>query len=141
MSDAEPSAIVFDYGDIEIDARRAKTVANLCRSDLMKVAVQVVRRGGENNLHSHPHRDEIFFVLSGRVRVYSTDDELIADIGRHEGVLIPRGFPYWFESVGDDVLELLQVAAADAPSKLTGPFGGRSNHTPRVKGRAEDRLV
>lgn len=141
MSDSEVPVTVFGYSSDDIDPTRAKKVTNLCRTDIIKAAVQTVRSGGENNLHSHPNRDEIFFVLGGRLRLYSTDDEVIADIGRHEGVLIPRGFPYWFESVGDDVLELLQVAAADTPSKLTGPFGGRSNHEPRVKGRAEDRLV
>jgi hypothetical protein len=28
-------------------------------------------------------------------------------------VLIPRGFPYWFEGIGDTELELLQIEASD----------------------------
>ena len=141
MSEAQSEVTAFKYTNAEADPSRAKKVTNLCRSDILKAAVQEVRHGGENNLHSHPHRDQIFFVLSGRLRLYTTDDEVVAEIGRHEGVLVPRGFSYWFESVGDEVLELLQVAAADAPAELTGPFGGRKNHARRVGGRAEDRLI
>ena len=132
---------MFSYSGADTDTTRVKQVTNLCRTDIIKAAVQTVRGGGENNLHSHPRRDQIFFVLGGRLRFYTTDDEVVAEVGRHEGILVPRGYPYWFESVGDEVLELLQVAAADAPTKLTGPFGGRSNHAARVNGRAEDRLV
>ena len=120
---------------------RAKAVVNLCRTDLLKAAVQVVRRGGENNLHSHPHRDEIFYVLRGHVRFYTEGDEVLADLGPDDGVLIPRGFPYWFEVTGDQPLELLQVAAADSATEAEGTFGGRVNHAPRVDGRAEERVA
>jgi mannose-6-phosphate isomerase-like protein (cupin superfamily) len=135
------SVTVFGYSEADPDPHRAKTVVTLCRSEYLKASVQFVREGGENNLHSHPHRDEIFFVLGGRCRVYSTGDEMIADIGLHEGVLIPRGFPYWFESSGAEPLEILLVAAADAPNAPTGSFGGRANHAARVGGRAEEREI
>jgi mannose-6-phosphate isomerase-like protein (cupin superfamily) len=57
--------------------------------------------------------DGYWFVLGGRARFYTTGDELLAELGRHEGILIPRGFPYWFESAGQQDLELLQVEAFD----------------------------
>ena len=48
-------------------------------------------------------------------------DKLIAEIAEHEGVFVPRNVPYWFESVGDELLELLQVEAIDktVKNKLT----------------------
>src|SRR4051794_30754656 len=67
---AEQQTTVFSYRREDMTAPRAKQVAKLCRTDLIKAEVQLVRRGGENNLHSHPHRDEVFYVLSGRVRFY-----------------------------------------------------------------------
>lgn len=38
---------------------------------------------------------------------------------KHEGVFVPRNVPYWFESVGDELLELLQVEAIDKTVKNT----------------------
>jgi hypothetical protein len=38
-------------------------------------------------------------------------------MGPHEGIHIPRGFYYWFESAGEEQLELLQVEAIDLSQK------------------------
>jgi mannose-6-phosphate isomerase-like protein (cupin superfamily) len=135
------TAAVFHYRKDALTASRPKQVAKMCRTDLIKAEVQLVREGGENNLHSHPHRDEVFFVLAGRVRFYGSDNSLIADLKQHDGIVIPRGFQYWFESAGDTDLELFQVAAADAPIAPDAHFGGRTDHAPRVGGRAEERAV
>ena len=57
-------------------------------------------------------------------------------------MLIPRDFRYRYEAVGDEMLELLQVAAADPREQAPGePLGGRVDHAPRVDGRAEDRVT
>ena len=90
-----------------------KKIVKLCRTDRMIGAVQVLTHGGETNLHSHAHADGMWFVLSGRVRFYGPENVVIGEYGRHEGVLIPRECPYWFEAVGDEVAELLQVEAFD----------------------------
>ena len=42
---------------------------------------------------------------------------MIAELGPREGIHIPRGFYYWFESASDEVLELLQVEAVDLTAK------------------------
>jgi mannose-6-phosphate isomerase-like protein (cupin superfamily) len=52
-------------------------------------------------------------VLKGRARFYGEGDELIAELGPHDGILLPRHFKYWFESASEETLELLQVEAAD----------------------------
>ena len=102
-------AVVFRYQTP--DLRRRKGVIPLASSDILFSAVQVIREGGENNLHAHTAMDGFWFVLSGSARFYGEGDELIAELGRHEGVFIPREVSYWFESVGDELLELLQVEA------------------------------
>ncbi len=77
----------------------------------MRARVQVIRDGGANNLHWHAGVDTVWMVLKGRVRFYGPDNEVIADLGVHEGMITPRGNQYWFESAGADELELLQIAA------------------------------
>jgi mannose-6-phosphate isomerase-like protein (cupin superfamily) len=92
---------------------RGKDIVFLCNTDRMVAAVQVLREGGENNLHRHDHLDGFWYVLKGRVRFYTTGDELVGEFGPGEGVLVPRGYPYWFETAGDETLELLQVETSD----------------------------
>ena len=51
---------------------------------------------------------------SGKIAFYGPEaDTLIGEYGKYEGVLIPRGCPYWFESVGDEPAELIQFEAFD----------------------------
>ena len=95
------------------DEIAAKLLVPLAHSDIMFCAVQVLREGGENNLHSHAAMDGLWFVLSGKVRFYGKDHEVIGEFGKHEGVFIPRDVPYWFESVGDEPLEILQAESID----------------------------
>jgi mannose-6-phosphate isomerase-like protein (cupin superfamily) len=108
-------AAVFKY--VKPDTDRAKTVVKLCRTDILYANVQVIASGGENNMHSHPAQDGFWLVLRGRVRFYGENDSVIAELGPYEGVMIPRGLPYWFESSSDEVLELLQVESIDKAVK------------------------
>ena len=99
----------------------------LCQSDILKAAVQIIRDGGGNNLHSHAAADTCWFVLKGRARFYGENDEILGEFGQYEGIMTPRGTQYWFESAikGED-LELLQSAA-----KLKGEKDTRTNHVER----------
>lgn len=65
----------------------------------------------------HTAMDGFWFVLSGRARFYSEGDALVADLGPHEGILVPAGAKYWFESGDCEQLELLQVEAIDHRTK------------------------
>lgn len=109
----EPQARVFKYTRPEM--RTKKTFVKLARTDRMMAYVQVLSSGGENNLHSHGHLDGFWMVLGGRARFYGEGDKLLADLGPHEGILVPRSFKYWFESASAEPLELLQIEAADIP--------------------------
>jgi mannose-6-phosphate isomerase-like protein (cupin superfamily) len=110
---AEPQARVFKYVKPELTTR--KTFVTLARTDRLLAFVQVLASGGENNLHSHGHLDGFWMVLKGRARFYGEGDKLLADLGPHEGILLPRNFKYWFESASPEPLELLQIEAADIP--------------------------
>lgn len=103
---------VFGYAT-PLDLTKPKGIVPLCRSDIVYSTVQVLKSGGENNLHAHPAQDGIWIVLKGRAKFYGQNDALLADLGPLQGVHIPRGFYYWFESSSPELLELLQVEAID----------------------------
>lgn len=110
MSNTPIQAQVFKYEPPE--ASPNKTVVQLCRSDILHGSIQVIGGGGENNLHGHTGSDGFWLVLGGRVRFYGEGDVLLADLGKYEGILIPRGFLYWFESASDEPLEILRVGGS-----------------------------
>jgi mannose-6-phosphate isomerase-like protein (cupin superfamily) len=89
---------------------RPKDSVALVRSGMLKIGVQAVYDGGENNLHYHTANSETaWMVLKGRVRFYGVDDVVLGEYGPHEGIFLPGGSRYWFEKVGDDDLEILQM--------------------------------
>jgi mannose-6-phosphate isomerase-like protein (cupin superfamily) len=73
--------------------------------------MQLVKQGGENALHSHTQSDGFFIVLEGAVKFYGESDVLLAELGKQEGIVIPHGFKYWFESSGAEPLQILHVGA------------------------------
>lgn len=97
------------------EMKRGRHVRVLARTETMYCNVQFVRQGGENKLHSHPNLDGLWFVLKGRARFYQGHEELLVELGAGEGVVIPHDFRYWFESTGDEDLELLQVESFTNP--------------------------
>ena len=114
------------------DFGRGKAMVKLGRSDILRGSVQVVREGGETNLHYHTKIDSLWMVLKGRARFYGPDDVVMGEFGPHEGVLIPRGARYWFESAGEEDLELLQVSAF---SEVGAEKSGRTDASPRKRPR------
>ena len=115
-----PQARTYKYVKPDFQPGRGTAKCALAQTDLATFAVKRIKEGGENELHMHPNADGFWTVLNGRVRFYTTDDELIADLGPMEGIVIPRTFPYWFESADDDVdLEILQVLVCSTPVEGT----------------------
>lgn len=108
---------LFSYRKPET-LKGGKAIVQLAQSDIIRGRVQIVREGGENNLHSHNGMDGFWLVLRGRVKFYGPGDELIAELSQHEGILLPRGTQYWFESSGEEDLELLQMAAFEKGVKV-----------------------
>jgi mannose-6-phosphate isomerase-like protein (cupin superfamily) len=104
-------AVEPDLGDT------VKDVSVYCRTDLLKVLVQTIKTGGENNLHYHTNADTFWLVLRGRARFYGVEEKLIGEYGPHEGVLLPGGTRYWFEQTGSETLEILQIIGLDKSKK------------------------
>jgi mannose-6-phosphate isomerase-like protein (cupin superfamily) len=92
--------------------KQGKTSTRLVRTDHLNAGVQVVAQGGETNLHAHTSQDEAWFVLSGAATFYTEGDEVVARLGKHEGLLIPHGAPYWFESSSEENLVIMRFGAA-----------------------------
>ena len=70
-------AKIFKYQTPEFEGVKKSMI--VCNSDLMKVMVQVVKDGGENNLHSHTGDDAFWYVLNGAVKFYGEGDKLIGE--------------------------------------------------------------
>ena len=97
-----------------------KARIELGRGGNVRGVVQVVTEGGENNLHYHTDADSFWMVLKGKVRFYGPDDVVLGEFGPHEGLITPAYSRYWFESIGDESLELLQVGAFGPDAKSSG---------------------
>lgn len=99
----------FDRPDVEIPAGR-KLHVKLAGAESCRASVQVLNKGGENNLHYHANMDLMYMVLKGTVRFYGVGDELLGEFKPFQGVNLPQYSRYWFESVGDEEAWLLQIA-------------------------------
>src|ERR1044071_3382251 len=109
--EAEANPVTFAYSKPD-GVNSAKGFVNLGRKDIVRGAVQVVKKnGGENNLHYHTSSASFWMVLKGRVRFYGPGDVVIGEFGPHEGTITPRYARYWFENIGEEELEILQVSA------------------------------
>ena len=117
---AEASWATFSYAKPD-GVSSGKGFVALGRKDIVRGVVQVVKKhGGENNLHYHTTSASFWMVLKGRVRFYGPGDVLIGEFGPHEGTITPRYSRYWFENVGDEDLEILQVSAFSEGARSSG---------------------
>jgi mannose-6-phosphate isomerase-like protein (cupin superfamily) len=108
-----PTARAFKYTKPEFKSGHPTSVISLARTTRMWARMQVHSKGGEIGLHAHKHLDGFWMVIKGRARFYTDGDVVIADAGPMEGVLLPRGYKYRFEKIGDEDLEILQVESFD----------------------------
>jgi mannose-6-phosphate isomerase-like protein (cupin superfamily) len=117
---AEANPVKFSYAKPS-GVETAKGMVQLGKNDLVRGVVQVVKKhGGENNLHFHTTSASFWLVLKGRVRFYGPGDVVIGEFGPHEGTITPRYARYWFENIGDEDLELLQVSAFAEGARSSG---------------------
>ncbi|HSR54877.1 MAG TPA: hypothetical protein VLN73_01460 [Alphaproteobacteria bacterium] len=103
-------SFAFDAPNIDFPNEKKKIHVKLAGTSHVRASIQILREGGENNLHYHPNMDLIYMVLKGRIRFYGPEDKVIGDYGPLEGVLLPENSRYWFESVGEEEAHLLQIA-------------------------------
>lgn len=135
--DAEGAIKTFSYKSPE-KLTRPKVNTMLAKGNLVRAMVQVVREGGENNLHYHSKVDGFWFVLKGRARFYGPGDKLIAECGPQEGMVIPQYARYWFEKTGPEDLEILLVQAFDEGDQSES---GRTDSAPKKRERTSEFLM
>ena len=135
--DAEAAITTFSYKSPE-KLSRPKVNTMLAKGNLVRAMVQVVREGGENNLHYHAKVDGFWFVLKGRARFYGPGDKLIAECGPQEGMVIPQYARYWFEKTGPEDLEILLVQAFDEGGQSES---GRTDSEPKKRAQTGEFLM
>ncbi|HVB05551.1 MAG TPA: hypothetical protein VNF07_04790 [Acidimicrobiales bacterium] len=80
--------------------------------------VKVYFEGGENATHTHLAEEHLFFVLAGQATFHlgrEGEEERVVDV--HEGVLIPHGAYYRFQSSGEENLVMLRVGASSGDDR------------------------
>ena len=81
----------------------------LAQAEELQIRIKCYAEGGENVLHAHLKEDHSFIILQGQARFYDGDGSSKV-LGRNEGILLPRGAKYYFQSCGDEPLVLLRVS-------------------------------
>ena len=66
--------------------------------------------GGENEIHTHLDEDHSFIVLEGQMSVFDEKGNEIK-VGKHQGVMIPRGAYYRYLNTGSENLVVIRVGA------------------------------
>ncbi len=123
MLDVDTKAEFFKLRTPLLSQGRLDTV--LSETSRMRVWMKSYAEGGENALHAHTNEDHIFVVLQGEARFYDKDENSRI-VGRHEGIMLPKGTYYWFLSCGDEPLVMLRVGTlhSDEPNRRIKPDGG-----------------
>ena len=89
-----------------LDQGRSNTP--LAETDNMWATLKVYASGGENGLHAHPNEDHMFVILQGTARFFGPNDETV-DLGRYQGIMLPAGSYYKFQSTSEEPLVLMRV--------------------------------
>lgn len=72
----------------------------LAEAQSMTVHGKVYAAGGENALHTHAKQDHVFFILQGEATFYDHNHQPTV-VGPLQGILLPAGAYYYFQSTGD----------------------------------------
>lgn len=99
---------------------KGRTTETRARTDMMTIMVKVYAEGGENAMHNHPSEDHSFIVLEGEATFHLETDDNVKVVHPNEGIMLPEGANYWFQSSGDHNLVMVRVAAS-----MPGSRGGR----------------
>ena len=106
--EAPPRAQVFSLKTPLLSEGRSNL--QLAATDLLKLRVKVYAEGGENGLHTHKDEDHSFVVLQGQATFHDENDNTTV-VNKYEGIMLPHGAYYYFQSSGDENLVLLRVGA------------------------------
>ncbi len=104
-----------EFADQDFKGRPKKSERLITGADstLLGLGMQVVLEGGETNRHAHTGQDAAWLVLEGRARFYGNTDNDVFELDPLEGIFIPDGQDYWFESASQKPLKILRMSARD----------------------------
>jgi oxalate decarboxylase/phosphoglucose isomerase-like protein (cupin superfamily) len=91
----------------------------LAKTKNMWATLKVYASGGENALHAHPSEDHMFVVMQGTARFFGPNDET-ADLARYQGIMLPAGSFYYFQSTSEEPLVLMRVGCRVGPQDPSG---------------------
>ena len=76
-------------------------------------------------MHAHVKEDHAFIVLQGQATFHINTDDNVKVVNKHEGVMLPRGVLYWFQSSAAENLVMLRVAASEewVKNERSNPYG------------------
>ena len=118
--EAESNIVTFAFTPPEVEVATGQKIhVKLAGTDSCRASVQVLYKGGDNNLHYHPNMDLIYMVLKGKVEFYGPGDKSLGVFGVHEGLKLPENSRYWFKSIGDEEAHLLQIAGYPRGAKAS----------------------
>jgi mannose-6-phosphate isomerase-like protein (cupin superfamily) len=91
--------------------KQGRTTDMRAKTDLMTVMVKVYAEGGENGMHCHTTEDHTFIVVEGQATFRVDNDDNVQVVNKWEGIMLPKGVYYRFESTGDENLVLIRAGA------------------------------
>lgn len=104
-----PKAQVFSLVGQEM-LSQGRTTEILAQTGMAIVTAKVYAEGGENTLHTHTDQDHGFFVVAGEATFHDEEDNLTV-LGPYDGMLLPAGAYYWFQSSGEGNLVMLRFSS------------------------------
>lgn len=91
-------------------------------SDRLSIWVGTMSPGGDADPHIHHNSDQIYLVVSGRVKV--TNEQEHTELGPLETAYIVAGNHHAIANVGDEVAQVLVISAPGLPGNAKGKEGG-----------------
>ena len=137
-SKREVQATVFKLTDTQLlSIGRSDRVVG--KSENLVARIKVYAEGGENAIHAHAHEEHLFLVLAGQATFRLGREEREQVVNQYEGVLLPAGAFYWFQSSGDENLVMFRVGTGkrevdDRMSPAGTPRPGSSEENKHVDG-------
>ena len=113
-----PKAQFFDLKTQEL-LSEGRTTDVIAHTDALTVTAKLYAEGGENALHTHTKQDHGFFVVSGEATFFDEHGETTV-LGPYQGILLPAGCYYWFQSTGEGNLVMLRFAGQTDGGPSTG---------------------
>ena len=79
----------------------------LAKSGGLTMGLNFYTPGRKNKLHTHPGEDHAFVVIEGQATFYDKDNKPTV-LNKGEGIMLPDGYYYYFESTGTVPLAILR---------------------------------